>query len=121
MSSEYEIATNSQPYAEDLGVDTINNESAKADGQPVSVTRNVNPMADLRLCFDEIVKKRTWAIDQRKHFNNRDPEDPDDHYAYEYYDGMVDAYARAMSIIEKHMKEQMLQHEGTMPSFGPSD
>lgn len=100
--------------------DTTNNDNAKPDGQAVSVTRDVMPMATLRLCFDKIEAKRMWAIDQRKHFTSVHSEDPDDAYAYEYYDGMVDAYARAMSIIEEHIKEQSTQREATTANSEPS-
>jgi pimeloyl-ACP methyl ester carboxylesterase len=77
-----------------------------AGGTAIEVDRSVQGMAALRLCFDKIEAKRVWAIDQRRHFNKVEPDDPDDAYAYEYYDGMVDAYARAMAILEEHIKEE---------------
>lgn len=81
-------------------------EPTNAGGTAFEVGRNVQGMAALRLCFDKIEAKRVWAIDQRRHFNKVEPDDPDDAYAYEYYDGMVDAYARAMAILEEHIKEE---------------
>ena len=51
MTSEYEIVTNTQPYAEDLGLATQNNEPASPIGEGDSVTRAVMPMATLnRVC-----------------------------------------------------------------------
>jgi hypothetical protein len=53
MTNEYDIVTNTQPYAEDLGVATENNEPASHEGQGVSVTRNVIPMASVPELTDE--------------------------------------------------------------------
>jgi hypothetical protein len=49
MTNEYDIVTNTQPYAEDLGVATENKEPASPEGQGVSVTRNVIPMAQVHI------------------------------------------------------------------------
>jgi hypothetical protein len=54
MTNEYEVVTNTQPYAEDLGVATENNEPASPEGQGVSVTRNVIPMAVLERVRSEL-------------------------------------------------------------------
>ena len=101
MTSEYDIVTNTQPYAEDLGLDTADNEPAKADGQPDSVTRAVMPMAPVKLLD---AAKRVISLHDRQLLTCV----PHDSTAIE-----------SLRVAAEEFRE-MLQREGTKPNSEPS-
>ncbi len=114
MASEYEIVTNTQPYAEDLGLDTADNEPAKADGQPDSVTRNVMPMATLQSVLGQI-EERMRDLDKSARRSRKNKDYNWENVCNARILGLIDARNIVLETLEP-----ATQHEGTKPSSEPS-
>ena len=90
--------------------DTVNNEPAKADGQPDSVTRNVMPMAVLERLAKRFVREATM----NRKISRQRGQDSD------YYYGIAEGLDRAATTLRAAAKEELTQHETRSRSSEPS-